>query len=86
MQVTELEWTVFSLIGVDIPTRDIAKLLRCKVERVWRIRGWLGKKLGLRGNRLVVTAVKCVWMQEHDQAHPHISIVFTQFSKQQKLK
>lgn len=72
-QVSESEWSVFELIGLDVRTRDIAKLLRCKEQKVYAIRQRLGQKLGLIGAPLTVTAVKSVWIQEHDESHPHIS-------------
>ena len=80
MKVTELEWQVFSLIGSDVSTREIAELLRTSRNQVWHIRSRLGKKLGLHGTRLIVCAVKCVWIQQHNEPMRHISEVFKRFN------
>jgi len=83
MNLTEQDWNVFELIGLDCPTRDIAKLCNKEVAWVWRVRSKLGRKLNLRGPKLVVTAVKCVWIREHDPKHPHIAEIYKRFNLNQ---
>lgn len=83
-KVTEQQWRLFELIGLDIKTRDIATMFGCGVPKVWRLRQNLSRKLGFKGPRLVVTAVRCVWCQEHDPEHPHIATVFKKLVNQKK--
>ena len=84
--LTELEWSVFELIGLDISTRDIATLCGKSVPWVWRVRSKLSNELNLHGsNLLVTTAVKAVWIQEHDESHPHISQCYRKLNQRKTI-
>lgn len=75
-----MDWQVFTLIGSDFSSREIAFQLHCSVGKVWRIRSKLARNLNLRGPKLVTTAVKCLWIQQHEREFRHIALVFHDFT------
>ena len=85
VNLTEVDWKVFELIGKDLSTEDIAKLYGKKLEWVWRVRQKLAKELDLHGSRrLITTAVKVVWIHEYDSKHRSIPDIFHQFTLNHK--
>lgn len=85
-EVSEQEWNLLEHIGLDLTTREIATLFHCRVEKVWRMRTSLGNKLNLKGARLIVAAVKSVWIQEHSDPRIHIAQAFKQLTLNQNTK
>ena len=64
---------MFSLIGCGLRSREIATMLGVTDRWVLRTRGKIGRELGMRGSKLIVTAVKAVWIQEHSKTPLHIA-------------
>jgi DNA-binding CsgD family transcriptional regulator len=69
-RVSAAEHLTFMLIGEDKTTKQIARIMGCKVRTIEWHRLQLARKLNLRRHQLIIAAVHYVWRIAHQHQPP----------------